>query len=366
MTFSLPLAVCTACLCLTETATPASGTVVVLANRTRHEVQFTLGPVGQKPKAFVMPMGDLAAVPVTGVSDVSFSAGKTQRRYLLHPDTAYYFADFADGLDLKEIGIGDSKARPQPVAGGAELLKTGEDKSTPPRVLTVKIVVDQHEPGRQALWEKRLRSRIASASWVLEHYCNVRLQVVAAEEWQSDDKADNLSALLLDFDRKVKAHPAKLVIGYTSQRLSKEGVKPAGMTRRALHDHILVREWWPPSEQGLHEVLLHELGHYLGAAHSPEIDSVMRANLSIKERGRIKAAFDPLNTLAMNLVAAEVLDHGVKRLSEVRPRVKQRLREIYRELARAMPDDLTPAQYLNQLDGTPLPPRKKAATASER
>jgi hypothetical protein len=350
-------------LCLAEPSLPARGTVV-LANRTRHEVRCTLGPVGQKGKALVVAAGELAAVPVSGAPEISFASEKASRRYLLDLDTAYYFADSADGLDLKEIGLGDGKNRLRPAGEGAEPINAGEDKAPAPRVLTVKLAVDQHEPGRQVLWEKRLRARIEAASWVLERYCQVRLKVIATEEWQSDDKADSLSALLLDFDRKVKSYPAHLVIGYTSQRLSREGVKPAGITRRALHDHILLREWWPPSEQGLHEVLLHELGHYLGAAHSPELESVMRANLGLKERGRYKAAFDPLNTLIMNLVAGEVFEHGARRLSEVRPQVKQRLREIYRAMARAMPDDFTPAQYLNQLDGTPLPPRKKAAAAA--
>ena len=75
-----------------------------------------------------------------------------------------------------------------------------------------------------------------------------------------------------------------------------------------LHPYILMREWTPTTEPGRLEVLLHELGHYLGAVHSPEPTSVMRRKLGDGRSVslRFPVGFDPLNTLAMNLVVGEL------------------------------------------------------------
>ena len=75
-------------------------------------------------------------------------------------------------------------------------------------------------------------------------------------------------------------------------------------TRGPLHSHILVREWSPQmSEPERLEFLVHELGHFLGASHSPEPDSVMRPVLG-DQPGRSARAFrirfDPVNTLVMS------------------------------------------------------------------
>jgi hypothetical protein len=106
------------------------------------------------------------------------------------------------------------------------------------------------------------------------------------------------------------------------------------------------------------EALLHELGHYLGAAHSAEPDSVMRPAVggAPPAGGNYRSRFDPVNALVMNLVAEEAFDRAVTSLGAVRPATRERLRAVYGELARALPDDPTPAQYLRQLGGAPAAP----------
>ena len=159
------------------------------------------------------------------------------------------------------------------------------------------------------------------------------LNVVAVEEWQSDDGVTDLPGLLGDFEHASKAPPAQVAIGFTSQHVTDIGDKRIGVTRMALHDHILVREWRPASESGRTDVLLHEFGHYLGPAHSPEADSIMRPRSGDQPQalGNQKRRFDPVNALIMNLVAEEVFDHGVKRLGDVSPITRERLREVYEE-----------------------------------
>src|SRR6185312_15217913 len=113
-----------------------------------------------------------------------------------------------------------------------------------------------------------------------------------------------------------------------------------GCTPGPLHTHILIRERKPRTEPERLEVLVHELGHFLGACHSPEFDSVMRPKLgdgrAILRSFRI--GFDPLNTLVMNLVAEELARRPVRQLRELRPRTRQRLLDIFSTVLRAMPD----------------------------
>jgi Matrixin len=343
----------------------ARGEVVIVANRTRHEVRFTVASPPGTPQPYAVKAGTLAALPVSGATELVYAAGKEQRRCQLSPNCIYYFSDLASGLDLQEIGLGDGENN---TAAPIQPAASEREKKPGPHVLTVKILVDKKERAVRALWEKRVRERIGSASRILDHHCHVQLKVIAVEEWQSDDAVDNLGALLRDFEIKVKTKPADLTIGFTSQKLSTEGQKPVGVTRRALHDHILIREWWPPRESGRLEVLLHEIGHYLGAVHSADHESVMRASIDkiSKERVNPYPVFDPVNTLAMNLVAEEVFERGVKRFADLRPATKQRLRVIYTESGRALPDDPTPGMYLRLLDAAPAENRQPVSAVPPR
>jgi hypothetical protein len=346
--------------CLGGTAPAAAGATLVVANRAAREVRFTLTPAPGKAQPYTVRPGDLAAVPVTGDVAIAFDAGKARRQYQLRANAAYYFADFPGGLDLQELGLTGGRERPReapaerpPEAPGKQAANAAPAR---PRVLTVKILVDQKEPATRQVWEKRLRARIAAASEVLEHHCRVQLRVVAVAEWQSDDTEIELTRLLRDFERKVPAAPAQIAIGFTSQRLREGHEGRIGATRTALRDHILVREWWSARERGRLEVLLHELGHYLGAAHSAEADSVMRSDLGTGAliRDDRSPRFDPVSTLIMNLVAEEVFEGGVTHLSKLSPATRDRLREVYGELAQTLRNDPTPAVYLRLL-GPPRP-----------
>jgi hypothetical protein len=68
---------------------------------------------------------------------------------------------------------------------------------------------------------------------------------------------------------------------------------------------------------------------------------------------RFSIHFDPLNTLAMNLVAEEMRDHHVQSFAQLSPPTKARLRAIYQEINQAMPDDPAAGQYLQLLGGAP-------------
>ena len=55
-------------------------------------------------------------------------------------------------------------------------------------VVPVYILVDENEPARTELWQKRLRDRLEKASKIFEKHARLRFELVGFGTWQSDDR----------------------------------------------------------------------------------------------------------------------------------------------------------------------------------
>ena len=180
-------------------------------------------------------------------------------------------------------------------------------------------------------------------------HCFVELKVVGVGKWDSDDKTTEFEQSLAEFEREVDPGDARLAIGFTSQFQLIRGRTHLGGIRGPLEHHLLLREWSQIiTESERLEVLLHEVGHFLGASHSPEINSVMRPVLGDK-RARLKKfriGYDPVNTLAMCLVGEQIADQPRQRFGDLDVAVQLQLEQIYAELAKAMPDDPAAKQFI--------------------
>ena len=165
---------------------------------------------------------------------------------------------------------------------------------------------------------------------------------------------------LTDFETKVDPAPARLAIGFTSQWKMERGRIHMAGTRGPLSTHVLAREGNPQvTEPERLEYLIHELGHFLGAAHSPERNSVMRPVLGDKQAGRFgfHIQFDPVNTLAIAIISDEMRRRNLTRLAELSPDTRKRLGQIYTALAHALPDDPAAfhyAQLVRSVAGSPV------------
>jgi hypothetical protein len=330
--------------------------VIVLANRTNSPLTVRFMPVAGQAEQVALAPGDVSPMFVDGAARVAFGPSAGQRPLLLDPNCAYYFGRKRDGqIGLQRIGLGEDEA----TASGRPL--PGSASRTASATITVKILVDEEEPGRQMLWERRLRRRVEAASAVLEKYCRVSLRVVAIGTWNSDNATNDFTASLGEFEREVKPFPARLAIGFTSQWEVVRGRIHMAGTRGPLHTHILVREANPQiGEAERLEFLLHELGHYLGAAHSPERTSVMRPVLGDKQAARtaFRIGFDPVNALVIAMVGEEVRRRNLTRLADLSNETKLRLRQIYTELSRVIPNDPAGQHYVQLMStstaATPL------------
>jgi hypothetical protein len=311
--------------------------VIVLSNRTDREVTFSLQPTDLPAREYRVAAGDLVAAPMIGKVRVAFDSGTLRRQVFLDANSAYFLVAAQDGgRELLQIDLGGTE-RTSRGTGVARAESFDE-----PTTLPVKILVDEDERAAEKVWQDRLRKRVANASAVFEKYCRVKLEVVEIATWQSDNRVNDFNDSLKEFEQEVSAAPARIAIGFTSQYEIPQGRVHLGGTRGPLHSHILIREWSQHiTESERLEVLIHELGHVLGCAHSPDQNSVMRPMLGDRRSRAVsfRIGFDPPNMVAMSLVAEELRVRKIRNLGDLSPATVLRLREIYAAIDKALPTD---------------------------
>jgi len=323
---------------------PLQRGIVVIANRTDQIVEIQPTEGNENLIRHSIPAGGVLPLATEGTLAVRIGLPDESLQVLLNPDTAHEFSRTEAGkYQVRQIGFA-----PDAAPGKSALLEirqsneVGRLREMSILTIPVKILVDEDEPLVQDRWEPRLRERLQAASEIMEQHCGVRFKLVEAGVWQSDNGISEFGELLRELEKDVTVAPARLVIGFTSQKRIGSDKDKMGGTRIPLHSHILIREWSKAmSDRERIEILVHELGHFLGATHSPEGTSVMRAQLvdgqSNVEKFQIR--FDPVNALIMNLIAEEMRNRPVSSLAELSSENRQRLSDIYAEISRALPDD---------------------------
>jgi hypothetical protein len=288
---------------------------------------------------FTLAIGEVRPVTVEGPPQLEFSIAGQAKQYQLEVNSAYYFGRNAAGrVDMQKIGLDG----PAPDTAAVATSSGPEEIRATPPVIDVKIYVDEEEPAVRHVWESRLSKRVNAASAILQKHSGVQLKIVGFGTWQSDNKISEFSESLTEFEEKVERGSERLAIGFTSQFPMARGRMHMAGTRGPLHSHILVREGAHLiSESDRLEFLVHELGHFLGATHSPEKTSVMRPLLGDNQAGRpgFRISFDPVNTLIMATVGEQMSRRNVQKFSELPADTKRRLEAIYTTLERSLPDD---------------------------
>ena len=332
----------------------ARAAVVVLDNRAADKVDFTIRQADGRETRHTLVPGESTPMAVTSPVGIVFDAQGQLRHYSLQANNIYCFVNRDQTLDLSELALpapdGASLQPAKPSGSGTPATSPG--RPNPAYTIPVKILVDDQEPRVRAIWEKELRKRMAAASEIFDHYCRVRFQVVAVDTWIADKGIHDFNQSVAEFERKVRPAPARIAIGFTGRYKWVPGEIHVGGTRGPLRPHILIRgQLIQVSEPEKLEVLVHELGHFMGAAHSAEGTSVMRPTLGDHlscVRG-FHIGFDAPNTLAMYLLAEELGRRPLFRLSQLSPETKASLRRVYASLAKELPDDPAAPKYLELL-----------------
>lgn len=223
------------------------------------------------------------------------------------------------------------------------------------QTIYVKVLVDEEEPRNAEAWKRRLGLRVQKASDVISRYCALRFVASSYATWDSDDGVHDFGRSLGEFEHEVQPSPAHIAVGFTSQYRFREGRNRAGGTRGPLHSHILIREGSRPiHEMERVEVLVHELGHFLGAAHSASPESAMRPTLGdgLARSKHFRIQFDRDNARVIRLVAAEIRDSRIRQFERLSEPTKRKIRAHYVNLVRQAPNDPTARRYIDRIDRT--------------
>lgn len=342
----------------------ARADVVVLVNRADSAADYGLHCEGVADRGGSLQPGELACFPVIAGAQLRLIQADSVSRYALKTNAAYSFVGPAGRVELRELQYGAPTEEPGPPPP-AHWLTLQETVAT----LPVMIAVDDDEPAVQKVWQDRLRRRVAAVSEILERYLRVRLAVVAVGTWDSDDTITDIREAMREFEKERSPAPARVVIGFTSQFGAATDGNHLGVTRGPLHTHILIREGTARvriHEPERTEILAHELGHFFGAAHCTETDSVMRPAIGDRQSLATGFAirFDPLNTLVMAQVVDELRARNATGFADLPRPVRLRVAAAYRTIAESLPKDPAAGELLELLERaaeTPPPPVRGAS-----
>jgi hypothetical protein len=340
----------------------ASADVVILANRAGATVRFdALRHPGTTWQRHQIGPGDSLALFFESPEFLSVRAAGLGT-YRLTPYGVYYFGSTSTGkVEIREIGLAKTAVGADPQGEailGAQVDLIGpasadvDNENASRRTIMVAVYVDDEEPTVDRVWRQRLADRFAEASKILERSCGMRLAVKSFGTWETNDAVHDFELSLREFEHKVRPKDVHVAIGFTNQYRISRGRTHLGGTHGPLHSHILLREWSQHvNEPERLELLVHELSHFLGAAHSPESSSVMRPVLGDRQaRSRaFRIAIDPVNALAMSVVGEEIRNRGVRSFAQLSEPARKRLEAVYITLAQAMPNDSAPTSYLRYL-----------------
>lgn len=328
---------------------PASAGVVVVTNLAGDKVSFVVVQPDGRQVPQELAHSDVISLPTSSSVAVDFHDGAELRRYSLRPNGIYYFRNGAQRIVLLHHPIPGLVELPEPPPGAKPPAESTDVLYTIP----VKLLADEKEPRVRRIWEKEYRGRLAAASAIYERACRIRFEVIAVEQWTSGDNAHDFQQLVDEFQRTVKPAPGRLAIGFTGQYQGLQEDKRMGGALGPFRSHVLIREWGRQiTESERLEMLVHELGHYLGAAHSAEPQSVMRPDFSDRQsrvRG-YRIRFDALNALAIGLLDEEYRKRPFVHLGQLSPAAKGQLRPVYQALAAGLPNDPAAPRYLAMLD----------------
>jgi len=215
---------------------PVGADVVVLANRTSVDIPLQIVEKGAAGQTIRFASLDVISIPTQGKQEIQVTLSQRRTRIQLDANCAYFFGKREDGtISIQQIGLNETNATrrgrklPGPIGRTA--------------IVRVRLFVDEEEPARTELWQRRLRQRVAQASDILQRQCGVKLQVVGFGTWDSDDSRPEFAQAFGEFEGEVKTAPSEVAIGFTSQYEVVSGRTHLGGIRGPLHSHILLREW---------------------------------------------------------------------------------------------------------------------------
>ena len=335
-------------------AAPLRAEFVVVANLGPRPVSFVVThptAEGVPAQKYTLQPTENRAVPAGREPEIAFNLAGVPTRYRLDPYASYLFAE----VEKKPIFQGIELVAPLPGVADVPPKPPGRAAVKVP----VKLFADQFESRNRATWEKALTKRVAELSAVLEKQVGLTLEVVGADEWQAEPQ-DDLVGALREFERKAKAGPGVLCLGFSSYKApavkgaakTAPGDGPLSAGRGPFGTHVLFRDNAVRSDAERQEVMLAEFGLWLGAARTKDPFSAMRLKLAdgAASRAGFVVQFDPVNLAVVNLWAKYRRAGKPLAWADVSEPDRQRLEVLYKTLAQICPDDPVATEHLGVIE----------------
>lgn len=325
-------------------APSALASVIVVANYTSDDVTFSLTEPKEKPRKETIAAYNVLPFQINGPADLTLRIAGKDVTVRVDPANAYLLIpDRAAGLRIESLELPgkppERDARPElnPIPRNAVKIP-------------VKLLVDDVDPRTDKVWQTEIRDRFDAAAAILEKQTGFRFEFAGFGSWKSDATAKDIVSQLNSLETAVAVKPGTIAVGFTSQRLN-DTEKEFGACRGMGASHIAIREWRPKAEPERVEVLVRYLAISLGAVASPDPGSAMRAKLGDGQalHTRYVIRLDPLNTLALNLLADQ-RRLGITQLNAVPMPDRVRLHRVYSALLVAAPADAFAIDYVNVLE----------------
>ena len=248
----------------------ASAAVVTVTNATEQKQGLRITHADGKSETAILQPFQTQALTVGTKSVLSTYLNDKLERFTLEPYHGYAYVPVTNKVAFQGIGF-DGKM-PE-----AKDVTESPIPGVRPYELQLKIVADKANPSPAEAWEKEYRDRITAASAILKAQCNVTLKVVAVETWSVPKEAEDVQELLLDFQQKVPAKPATLVIGYlntpiTVNKKAKSDWPSPYCNQGPLQTHILLRGGFPQSENGKTRIPRPRLGPLFRSGSRSRLD----------------------------------------------------------------------------------------------
>lgn len=303
---------------------PAAAGVIVLENRSDEAVTMQLGAEGAV-ELELAPL-EVKAFRTNGAVPCVYETKQGQLRYRLEPNQLYaYERDLLGRRLLQAVEFPEPDDEAPEAGPPADAAGSGSAK------IRVKLYVDEENPQRTGSLQPALLRRVKAASDVIAKNCGVSFEVIEVGRWESDNTADTPDALRRDFAQKVAVEPGELAIGFTSQAAANRRQPYPVELPEPLSSHLLLYDWQGGSTEGERvAILLQQLAGWLGAELTPEQASIMRplTGEGLPRNRELAFRIDGANTLAMNLVAEQIQNHGARRWDDLDAAVAHQLRRI--------------------------------------
>ncbi len=344
-----PLALAAALLALAALAAPARADFIVVANLNPRPVSFEIShPTveGVPVQKYTVQAMENRVVPTGREPEIAFDLAGKLTRYRLDPYASYLFAE----VEKKPIFQGIELVAALPAPADVPV----KPAARPPVKVPVKVFADQFESRNRATWEKALTRRVADLSEVLEKQTGLALEVVGADDWQAEPQ-DDLFGAMREFERKAKPGPGVLALGFSAYRPTvaaapADALWSAG--RGPFGTHFVFRDGALRGDGDRQEVVLQEIGLWLGAARTKDPYSVMRLKLGdgAANRAGFFVQFDPVNLVVVNIWAKYRRAGKLQTWADISPTDRLRLEVLYKTLAQICPDDPISVEHLGVLE----------------